>query len=193
MDADRIASFYQAAKATGKLFLVDGFQWKVLEIIQNTLGSKSNLYRFPERRYFAKHLQEANDASRKKGFLMIVRNNQAIRNFIDSIYPTINPDETCFIYSQFKGYILKEHSAFQQTTYDFVHSHDWHIEYLHTSGHASKEALAEVCKHVNPSLAIIPIHRDASSDYQQLDIPQELKERVVTSSTTMNDLNIIVK
>jgi ribonuclease J len=193
MDADRLASFYQAAQATGKMFVVDGFQWKVLETIENTLGTHSSLYRFPARRYFAKHLEEIQNAVQKKGFVMMVRNNRNCREFIDSIYPTLKPKETCFLYSQFLGYILKEHSAFQQSTYDFVHSHDWHFEYLHTSGHASREALAAVCNAVNPRLAIIPIHREAGSDFRSLDLPQELKDKVHTESTTIEDVKIIIK
>lgn len=193
MDADRLASFYQAALSTGKLFVVDGFQWKVLETIEKTLGSQSNLYRFPARRYFAKHIDEIQQAARKEGFVMMVRNNKRCREFIDAIYPTLKPEETCFLYSQFLGYIMKEHGAFQQSTYDFVHSHDWHIEYLHTSGHASREALAAVCCTVNPRLAIIPIHREAGSDFRSLDLPQELKDKVHTGSTNLGDLMITVK
>lgn len=193
MDADRLASFYQAALATGKMFVVDGYQWKVLETVENTLGTHSSLYRFPARRYFAKHLEEIQNAAQNKGVVMMVRNNQKCREFIDTIYPTLRPEETCFLYSQFLGYIMKEHSAFQQSTYDFVHSRDWHFEYLHTSGHASREALAMVCNKVNPRLAIIPIHREAESDFRSLDITQELKDKVHTESTTIEGVKIIIK
>ena len=193
MDADRLASFYQAAQATGKMFVVDGFQWKVLETIENTLGNWSGLYRFGWRRYYAKHMDEIQCASKGKGFVMMVRNNNDCRKFIDDIIPMLNPGETCFVYSQFMGYILPKHSAFQQRTYDFVHSYDWHIEYLHTSGHASREALEEVCKKVDPRQAIIPIHREAESDFRSLNIPQELKDKVVTQSAKVGDVEIIIK
>ena len=193
MDADRMASFYQAAMNKGMMFVVDGYQWKVLEKIENTLGKKSGLYRFPKRRYFAKHMEEIRAASKTNGFLMMVRNNYRIRNFIDTIYPELDSAMTRFIYSQFQGYIEKGHSAFQQLTYDFVHAHDWTIEYLHTSGHASRETLTEVCKKVNPMLAIIPIHREAKSDFRKLNLPQELKDKVHTSSITLSDVKIIIK
>ena len=193
MDADRLASFYQAALATGKMFVVDGFQWQVLETIGETLGSHSSLYRFPSRRYFAKHMEEIQNAARKEGCVMMVRNNKNCREFIDAIYPTLKSDETCFVYSQFLGYILPQHSAFQQNTYDFIHSRDWHFEYLHTSGHASRDTLVAVCKSVNPRLAIIPIHREAKSDFRSLDLPQELKDKVHTESVTLEDVKIVIK
>ena len=193
MDADRLASFYQAAQATKKMFVVDGFQWKVLETIEKTLGNMSDLYQFRGRRYYAKHMEEIQRASKGNGFVMMVRNNEKCREFMDTIIPTLDSSEICFLYSQFMGYILPKHSAFQQRTYDFVHSHNWNLEYLHTSGHASREALEEVCKKVNPRLAIIPIHRDAESDFRSLDIPQELKDRVVTKSTSIEDVEIVIK
>jgi len=193
MDADRLASFYQAAKAVGKMFVVDGFQWKVLETIGNTLGTKSDLYRFPRRRYYENHMDAIRNASNANGFVMIVRNNRHCRKFIETIFPTLDPKETCFLYSQYLGYILSTHSAFQQRTYDFVHSHEWHIDYLHTSGHASREALAKVCTKLNPRLAIIPIHRDANSDFRTLDMSQDLKDKVLTESRTIEDVEINIK
>ena len=193
MDADRLASFYQAAQATGKMFVVDGFQWKVLETIGNTLGTKSDMYRFPQQRYYKNHMDTIGKASKANGFVAIVRNNTHCREFIDAIFPMISPKETCFLYSQFLGYILPTHSAFQRLTYDFVHSHGWNIDYLHTSGHASRESLAEICKKVNPRLAIIPIHREAKSDFRSLDLPQELKDKVHTESTTIEGVKIVIK
>ncbi|MBR4917995.1 MAG: MBL fold metallo-hydrolase [Bacteroidales bacterium] len=193
MDADRIASFYQAAMDKEMMFVVDGYQWKVLEKIENTLGKECGLYHFPQRRYFAKHQEEIRAASKANGFVMLVRNNYRIRKFIDTIYPELDSKKTCFIYSQFTGYIFKEHSAFQQRTFDFVHSHDWEVKYLHTSGHASKETLTEVCTKVDPKLAIIPIHREAKSEFRSLDLPQELKEKVVADTTVVEDVKIIIK
>ena len=193
MDADRMASFYQAAMSKKMMFVVDGYQWKVLEKIENTLGEKNGIYRFPKRRYFAKHMEEIRTASKTNGFLMMVRNNNRIRKFIDTIYPELDSTKTCFIYSQFQGYIMKGHPAFQQQTYDFVNSHDWTLEHLHTTGHASRETLTEVCKKVNPKLAIIPIHRKAKSDFRKLDLPQELKDKVHTTDTTLENVEIIIK
>jgi mRNA degradation ribonuclease J1/J2 len=79
------------------------------------------------------------------------------------------------------------------SAYDFIHTYDWHFEYLHTSGHASRETLAMVCKMVTPKLAIIPIHREAQSDFCQLDLLEELKNKVITKSTSIEDVKIVIK
>lgn len=62
----------------------------------------------------------------------------------------------------------------------------------HTSGHASADCLAAVCNLVNPQLGIIPIHSEHSSDYQNLEI-NDLKNKVITESTEVENINIIIK
>ncbi len=185
MDADRISSFYNANKEfKGRPFVVDGYQWTQMKTISETLGTdpKAWRYRFGRQLYYNKHKEEIQKSIFHKGVTVLIRNNSQMRKMIDELYPLMNPERTCLVYSQFRGYVLKEHKAFQQRTYDFVHSKDWHIEFLHTSGHASREALAAVCEKVNPRYAIIPIHRDEKSDFRSLPISQELKGKVLTAT-----------
>jgi ribonuclease J len=107
--------------------------------------------------------------------------------------PLLDTHQCCLVYSQFKGYITKGHPAFQQDTYDFIHSYDWHFEYLHTSGHASRQTLETVCQTMTPRLAIIPIHREAQSDFRELSLSDEQKSRVIAKSTSIEDVKIIIK
>ena len=198
MDADRISSFYNANKEfKGRPFVVDGYQWMQMKTISETLGAdpKAWRYRFGGQLYYNKHKEEIQKNLPRNGITMLIRNNYQIRKMIDELYPLMNPERTCLIYSQFRGYVLKEHKAFQQRTYDFIHSRDWHIEYLHTSGHASKEALAAVCGKVNPRYAIITIHRDAESDFRSLPISQELKDKVLTATPheAIGGIDVVIK
>ncbi|MCR4835618.1 MAG: MBL fold metallo-hydrolase [Bacteroidaceae bacterium] len=185
MDADRISSFYFANKEfKSRPFVVDGYQYIQMKTMRDTLGAdpKGWRYRFGGQLYYNKHKEEIQKSIPHKGVTVLLRNNYQMRKMIDELYPLMNPERTCLVYSQFRGYVLKEHKAFQQRIYDFIHSKDWHIEYLHTSGHASREALAAVCEKVNPRYAIIPIHRDAESDFRSLPISQELKDKVLTET-----------
>jgi hypothetical protein len=61
---------------------------------------------------------------------------------------------------------------------------------LHTSGHASSDCLAEVCRLVNPAAGIIPIHSRQSDDYRNLPIDDALKEKIITKSKTIRDMEI---
>ncbi len=64
---------------------------------------------------------------------------------------------------------------------------------IHTSGHADCSTLSEVCLAVNPRLAIIPIHRDKGTDYRSLQLPECMKEKVITQSASVHGVEIIIK
>ena len=174
--------------------LVDGYQYKVLEAFEEELGQgKYFRYQYNRKCNFNQYWRYVLDKDCKRGFTMLVRNNRNFKRSLDEMMQLLDKEQCCLVYSQFKGYIDSKHSAFQQNTYDFINTYDWHFEYLHTSGHASRQALEIVCKTVNPNLAIIPIHREAKSDFRSLDLPQELKDKVHTESTTLEDVKIVIK
>lgn len=192
-DPDRLASFYQATRHQGRPFIADGYQCKLLETFTKftkQLKRNHRIYDFTDAVEYDGTLRQP---LMDTGFTMVVRNSDKFRGWLDELMPLLPKEETVFIYSQFKGYILTEHTAYSASTDSFVHSHDWNLEYLHTSGHASRDALALVCNTVNPTSAIIPIHREKGSDFTSLDISEELKDRVVTSDTTIDDIEIRVQ
>jgi mRNA degradation ribonuclease J1/J2 len=123
---------------------------------------------------------------------MLVRNSEKYNEWLREIGNVVNLNDALFIYCQFSGYINQDHKAFSESTYNFVHRYDWKIEQLHTSGHASKETLAAVCETVNPRYAIIPIHRDAKSDFCSLNISQELKDKVITEADKSSKGEIMI-
>ena len=194
-DADRISSINHAvATVGGRRMLVDGYQYKVLEAFEEELGQGNfRRYQYKRKHYFRKDWSNVLDKDCKRGFAMLVRNNRNFKKSLDEMMPLLEREQCCLVYSQFKGYILAEHTAFQQGTYDFIHSYNWRYEYLHTSGHASKETLATVCNLVEPRLAIIPIHREARSDFRKLNLSEELKSKVITQSASIEDMNIVIK
>jgi ribonuclease J len=194
-DADRISSINHATNIVrGRRMLVDGYQYKVLEAFEEELGQgKYFLYQYNRKCYYRKRWDYVLDKDCKRGFTMLVRDNRNMRKSLDEMMPLLDKKQCCLVYSQFKGYIKPQHTAFIQSTYDFVHSYDWHFEYLHTSGHASRETLEMVCKKVNPKLAIIPIHREAQSDFQDLNLSERLKSKVVTKSASIEDVKIVIK
>ena len=48
--------------------------------------------------------------------------------------------------------------------------------FCHTSGHASKECIEKVCCIINPTTAIIPIHKENSFDF--LTLPSEINVKI---------------
>ena len=174
--------------------LVDGYQYKVLEAFEEELGQgKYFRYQYNRKCYYRKHWDYVLDKDCKRGFTMLVRNNRNMRKSLDEMMPLLDKEQCCLVYSQFKGYIDPKHTAFMQSAYDFINAYDWKFEYLHTSGHASLETLTTVCNLVNPRLAIIPIHREAGSDFCSLNLSPELKIKVCIESATLEDVKIIIK
>lgn len=191
MDIDRIVSFYHANKylKEGRLFVADSYQIKQFKNIREKLNKFYG-------EVYAKNIWHNQSQllmeMKEKGFTMLVRNSNTFSNLLKSIVPQIDLNKTVFFYSQFSGYIDSRHKAFKKSLYDFVHAYDWKIEELHTSGHASRQTLAEVCELVNPKLAIIPIHKELDTDFRSLEIKEELKLKVVINSIYLDDVEIEV-
>lgn len=199
-DIDRLASLHAACKDTNRHFYVDKYQSSILNIFSKYTTSK--LYDFSHTSYkdTTFELWQYNQCKKesvvnemkRRGFLMPVRCSMSS---LVSTMKDIYTDEGPFlIYSMWNGYwdgteeqripsVLKMRSLFKEEN----------IKPIHTSGHADAETLAEVCTTVNSRLAIIPIHKDANTDYRTLLQPSELKEKVVTETTSFKDLEIIIK
>lgn len=190
-DLDRLASFYQAtSRHQGRLFVADGYQCKLLRTFTDKLGCKIPEYDFKNPREYGEVLQPL---MLESGFTMLVRRSEKFKAWLEALMPLFPENETVLIYSQFKGYIVPGHRAYSQEADELVHSYGWNFEYLHTSGHASRDTIAKVCRLVNPRSAIIPIHKEKESDFTSLDISNELKSKVVTGDTVADGVEIIIQ
>ena len=192
-DIDRLASFCQATtRHNSRLFIADGYQCKLLETFTDYYSQKRDISVYD----FSK-VDEYDESiipdMVKSGFTMLVRASGKFKKQLNTLMSLLPKEDTLFIYSQFLGYILSNNNAYNANTDKFVHLHEWNCEYLHTSGHASKETLAQLCSLVNPHTAIIPIHTEKGSDFTSLDIPEELKNKVVTSYTVADNIEIQVQ
>ena len=183
---DRLAGLHKANMAfSGRPFVCDVYQHRQFMTLSQYCGRHSSLYRI----YGVEEMSLGNEALHQRmvdnGFTMLVRDNGKFRTWLDLLLPKLDPEQTVLIYSQYKGY-LDEQPKLQE----FVSLFGNNMAYVHTSGHATRQTLAKVCRIVNPSTAIIPIHRDPMSDFRSLDIPQELKDKVVESSVCKNGIEI---
>ena len=182
---DRLAGLHKANMAfPGRPFVCDVYQHRQFMTLSQYCGRHSSLYRI----YGVEEMSLGNEALHQRmvdnGFTMLVRDNGKFRKWLDLLLPKFDPEQTVLIYSQYKGY-LDEQPKLQEFVSLFGN-----MAYVHTSGHATRQTLAKVCRIVNPSTAIIPIHRDPMSDFRSLDIPQELKDKVIESSVCKNGIEI---
>lgn len=199
-DIDRLASLHAACKETNRHFYVDKYQSAILNIFSNYTSAK--IYNFTHTsnqdttfelwQYNQYKTENVVNEMKQRGFLMPVRCSMS--SLISKMNSVYTDEEPVLIYSMWNGYwngteeqqipsVLEIRSMFKEKN----------IFNIHTSGHADADTLAEVCKTVNPRLAIIPIHKDAQTDYCSLALPKELKEKVVTETKFLPDLKIIIK
>ncbi|MFR9543372.1 MAG: MBL fold metallo-hydrolase [Rikenellaceae bacterium] len=179
-DMDRLATLHKA-NPKGRLFVCDRYQRDILDTFTKSSGNHSDLYNFDNLSLFPKDglLEEM----RAKGFCMMVRPNGydgKYSRFTEMAINSLPQSETVAIYSMWSGY-LDRASTRNENHVNFL-SKFANIERVHTSGHATTECLAELCTMTNPRLAIIPIHSEKSSEYENLPISYELKEKIVLTN-----------
>lgn len=192
-DMERLASFYAANKRLNNRPLVcDHFQKNIFEIFTKSAGNRTSLFRFDK-------VYDFNPANMKlinwmgdKGFCMFVRATDKFKDYYQALISRLDPNETVLIYSMWKEYINTDGKHAVQRYIDFVSIFP-NMEKLHTSGHASTECLAGVCNLVNPALGIIPIHSENSISYEKLPIKEHLQQIILTSSNTIDDVEIAIK
>ena len=95
----------------------------------------------------------------EQGFLMFVRVNRYFRAFMRPYQGNCK-----VIYSMWRGYL--EGPCRDSRLADFLAGYD--VEYLHTSGHATRNALRKVYERVQPRQGVIPMHSEAPEQFKDL-------------------------
>jgi len=189
-DMERLATFHAANQEMGgRPFVCDDFQKSVLEIFSDTAGKKNPLFDFGEPYTFWKENAKLLNWMQDKGFCMLVRATDKFDDYLAFLLPLIDRNNTVLIYSMWKEYINPDSRHANKRYLDFVGKFP-SVKKIHTSGHASADCLVDVCNLVNPTLGIIPIHSENSSNYQKLPIKEELKSKIIIKSKEINDVMI---
>ena len=182
-DIDRLWSIHEAHRTsfTGKPLVCDGYQKGMIKLFADKFSKSERHYRFNMKEIydFSPDNRKLLDWIRDKGTTMLIRNSRKFQDILNLVLPDCRPEETCLVYSMFRGYIDPDHKAFNPVLHSFVEQFP-NFEYCHTSGHASKECLETVCTLINPSSAIIPIHKDGKFD--ELNLPPHIKSKIYNGS-----------
>ena len=185
-DMDRLWSIHEAHRMafTSRLLVCDGYQKDMIEIFADKFRNSERYYRFNLKDIydFRPDNRKLLDWIRDKGVTMLIRNSGKFQDILNLILPDCKPEETCLVYSMFRGYIDPEHKAFNPILHHFVDQFP-NRKYCHTSGHASKECLEKVCTLIDPSLAIIPIHKDGTIG--SLNLPSHIASKVYDSNVLL--------
>lgn len=161
---DTIAEFYNAALTTKRPFIVceDDFQLEILRTV--TRDAKTSFYDF-ERQKIYTYSKNLHDFMNDKGFCFIGRANGITKKAMKA-FPN-----NLLIYSMWKGYLDKNHAAFDSYKSEFIENamkDGSEFLYLHTSGHATAADIKQVCE-ITKAKAIIPIHSENPEGFLDLE------------------------
>ena len=166
---DRLFSLYHAALRAKRVFLVDAYQKKIMDIVTQkySLWGKSELYQYGE--YEPKVLKydkgeflvtdEFKDFLDKLGYVLVARATPRFGNLVERI-----PGEKQQYLSMWEGYVKEGAEAYNK---DLTNSLGEDFKYMHTSGHSDMNSMREVFRLLHPK-ALIPIHTDAPEKFAEL-------------------------
>ena len=172
-----IASFYKAANTARRLVVADRYQRLNMDIISE--NARSPLYKFPYVKIFLPDRQDCIDEMRRRGFCMFVRASRPpnVEKNKFKILMEQFPD-SLLVYSMWNGYLREE--TLNKDIYDFIPKDangNLSYKYLHTGGHATEEAIIELCEIIRPDI-ILPIHSADTGRFEELD-SDSIKGKVV--------------
>lgn len=166
---DRLFALYHAALRAKRVFLVDAYQKKIMDIVmqKDSLWGKSELYQYEE--YEPKVLKydkdeflvtnEFKDYLDKLGYVLIARANPRF----DYLIERISGKKQKYM-SMWDGYVKEESKAYNKSLADSLGKG---FKYMHTSGHSDMNSMREVFRLLQPK-ALIPIHTDAPKIFEEV-------------------------
>ncbi|HEY5569978.1 MAG TPA: MBL fold metallo-hydrolase [Bacteroidales bacterium] len=192
-DLERLSTIRAAANSfKERPFITDKYQASILDIYTRSAGEKSPLFRFDPLNYYEPRSKKFITLMQDKGFVMLVRSGEYYRDQICQLLSQLDSKDTLLIYSMWPNYINEGSIHKKQETIDFVHLFP-NLKIVETTGHASPETLAKVANLVNPTMGIIPIHCECSSEFCELNISEELKRKIITESVTRGGIVVVVE
>ena len=195
---DSLASFYQAAQSAAVpygryLYTYNSYFEKQLRTFSETAGSFSDVYQFHNvhKLDLEKELQTDRWTKTQKelmeytGFLAVIKPEEWCEKYVDAFVEDykagIIDEMPVLIYSMWDGYVNPDHKAKKQEWIDFLTTQETkgvEVKHLHTSGHATAEMIKDMIIAVDPQEEIVPIHTECKEAFGDLDIGEELKERI---------------
>jgi len=176
-NVDWLVSLYRASKRSGKLLVLDLYQFYLLTRLQQFSSSlpphDGDHIRVLYTQYQAQQLEQHD--------LVDVMTRDAVKRKISREYICVHPDKIVarlsmgemkrladqmeqpdkihFIYSMWQGYLERDSNMA-----DFPHQYDGKWQSIHTSGHAWLEDLQQLTRQIKPNM-LVPIHTLQGDDF----------------------------
>ena len=155
---DRIAVFTHSTPRRCPV-VCDGYQKEILNRVELHSRDKSPFYRFDRVISYSSRNTKLLSWMADQGFLMFARANDRFRQFMESYR-----NDCVVLYSMWSGYL--DGPCANPDLIQFLDG--FSVIRLHTSGHAERETLREVCRILQPRRGIIPIHGEQPEVFRSL-------------------------
>ena len=139
----------------GKCKLSDKYQSGIINYIKEKYKDLSHLYC----NSLSEYNENDKDKYEKYGFVMFIRQGKYFKKIMDEY------KDAKIIYSMWHGYLDKENGDDRETLREFFGNRE--IIELHTSGHATKEAIKKLIDITSPNY-VIPIHTEAKEKFSEI-------------------------
>jgi len=177
-DIERLASIKEAAKRIGKdLYVCSRMTYRMMGLFNSREASKSKgLFAFHPK-YFKEEQHLA--SMKEKGFAMIVgvSNLKKVMNIVGKL----SSQDVILVYSAWDGYYKDPAQIEINPNYKLFRDSFSRVVDIHTSGHADRKAITSVISTVNPSLAVVGIHKDAEASLSSLPLEERIKKKIVNT------------
>lgn len=165
MNIDRLITAYNAANATGRIFLEDIYTAEITTSIDEDIPKPNG--KLPARVFLTvggdenyKKLQKFSMAKIGKEkiastpFLMCVRSSMI--NYLKRLNELCSFEDGVLFYGMWKGYMEQEST---KDFIEFMRSKGVKLHILHTSGHADEQTIEQLISTVSPK-SIVPVHTE---------------------------------
>lgn len=162
---DRIVSVYNASHRAGRVLAMDAFQADLLEVIGDVpcpsacsdikviqVGKPTQAHE--ELKRFSGHTLPRSILETKK-FTMLIRSSSPMKKYLAGMKEETLKNAT-LIYSMWHGYLQEKRT---KDYIEYCRQKGMQIVYIHTSGHADRQAIHAIMERVNPR-EVIPIHTE---------------------------------
>lgn len=179
-NVDTLATFYQAAKSHYMKMYANGYVCEQISHYREAARAYKGPYDFryvyeynPDTVIASDKLEKPttqDEIMRKEGFVIVIKAEEKYKSWIERFADL----EPIVVYSMWEGYLNPKHKAYNGKWKKFLDSYN-HVEYMHTSGHATASLIAEVINAVEPRESIYPIHTENVAGFQELNIDDNYK------------------
>lgn len=182
-NVDTLATFYKAAESCYVKMYANSYVCEQISHYKKAAKWHSKLYNFkyvyeynPNKIIYYNKLKKfikQEGIMRKEGFVIIIKAEEKYKKWMERFADL----EPIVVYSMWDGYLNPKHKAYNKEWKEFLDSCR-HVEYMHTSGHATAALIADVINAVEPRESIYPIHTENAKEFEKLKIKDELMRTI---------------